>query len=170
LSIPAPAAIVSRMLTWREKLDVAMRDRQLTQYRLAKETGLRQSRISLWLSGTGEPSLEEWGLLCRALDVPLSWFFAENDGPVPEYRTPEEQLLIRVARKVGIELIWELIARAAVDRGAGHADASVPPPRSPGPIPPIREITTRERDDAAADPESADRGTEADDPEADAGR
>jgi transcriptional regulator with XRE-family HTH domain len=107
-------------MDWRTKLKKALDDRDWSQYRLAKETGLRQSRISLWLNGQGEPGLEEWRLMGVALDIPITWFLADSDEPAPDYRTPEEQMLIRVARKVGIEAIWELIASAAV-AGSGTA-------------------------------------------------
>jgi transcriptional regulator with XRE-family HTH domain len=126
---------------WRQKLSEAMADRGLTQYRLAKETGLNQSRISLWLSGTGDPTIEQWVTLCRALDVPLSWFYPQIDSAIPEYRTPQEQSLVRVARKVGIDSIWELIASAAVERIPRQSDEGTPPVST---IRPIRELTSHE--------------------------
>lgn len=156
-------------ITWREKLQKIMDDRNVTQYALAKATGLRQSRISLWVGGRGEPSLDEWGLLCRALDVPISTFLPEHlASAVPDYRTEEEQMLVRVARKVGVQGIWELVAEAAIHGRGGKPSGGpesppmpgpTPGPRSPGPIAPIREMTRRADDlPPAPAPEKDDGG------------
>lgn len=132
-------------VTWREKLQKVMDDRGLTQYRLAEMTGIRQPRISAWLAGKGEPGLDQWGLLCRALDVPLSTFLPDHlTDDVPDYRTPDEQMLAHVARKVGVRAIWELIADAAIGRGRPPDPGAGPAPS--GPIKPIREITRRAED------------------------
>jgi len=132
---------------WRKKLILALADRGLTQYRLAAETGIRQSRLSLWLNGTGEPGLEEWVKISKALDIPLAWFADDRADPPPECRSPEEQMLVRVARKVGIVSIWGLIASVAIERWPGSgssAGATDPPARPVGPIPPVRDIVSRE--------------------------
>jgi transcriptional regulator with XRE-family HTH domain len=135
---PSRGVHTPAMSTWREKLQKVMDDRGITQYRLAEMTGIRQPRISTWLAGKGEPGLDQWGLICRALDVPLSTFLPDHlADDVPDYRTPDEQMLAHVARKVGVRKMWELIVK-----GAGGEDPSAGPGPGPpsGPIKPIRTI------------------------------
>jgi transcriptional regulator with XRE-family HTH domain len=128
-------------VTWREKLQQVMDDRGLSQYKLAEATGIRQPRISTWLSGKGEPGLDQWGRMCRALDVPLSTFLPDHlAGDIPDYRSDEEQMLVRVARKVGVQGLWELIAEAAIHGRGGKPGAEPGAGPTPGPIKPIRTI------------------------------
>jgi transcriptional regulator with XRE-family HTH domain len=145
--------------TWREKLQKVMDDRGVSQYKLAEMTGIRQPRISDWLRDIGEPGLDQWGLLCRALDVPLSTFLPDHlADDVPDYRTPDEQMLAHVARKVGVRAIWELIADAAI--GRGRAPEPPPPAPKPGPVKSIRTIARREDGAGEAPPEGNGGGKE----------
>jgi DNA-binding Xre family transcriptional regulator len=58
-------------LTFGQRLRELMARRGITQYRLAQRIGVRQARVSLWLSGTGTPGYDQMEVLCQVLDVPF---------------------------------------------------------------------------------------------------
>lgn len=55
-----------------------MDERQWTEYRLSKESGLSQTTISNLFRRNNAPSLPTLEAICKALDISLSQFFSEG--------------------------------------------------------------------------------------------
>jgi len=59
-----------------------MEERDWTEYRLSKESGLSQTTISNLFRRNNSPSLPTLETICRAFDISLSQFFAEGNEPL----------------------------------------------------------------------------------------
>ncbi|NOJ72445.1 helix-turn-helix domain-containing protein [Paenibacillus alvei] len=66
-----------------QKIEVLMKQRNMTKYKLAKESGLPQSTITSLMSGRiKNPSLETLTKISNALEVPISHFL---DDPITRF-------------------------------------------------------------------------------------
>lgn len=74
-----------------DRLKKLMEERNWTEYKLARMSGLSQSTISNLFRRNNSPTLPTLEAVCRAFDITLSQFFAE-DGDVA--RISEEQELL----------------------------------------------------------------------------
>lgn len=87
-----------------------MEERQWTEYRLSKESGLSQTTISNLFRRNNAPSLPTLEAICKALDISLSQFFSE-DPEAPELTDEQRELfnswvsLTREQKRVLSELI-----------------------------------------------------------------
>lgn len=57
-------------------------NKELTGYELEKLTGISQSIISRYETGVIEPPISSLKLICDALGISLSEFFATNTNPI----------------------------------------------------------------------------------------
>lgn len=64
-----------------EKLVQVLQDRNITAYKLAKETGIHQSTISQWKSGLQKPSLEAAEKVADYLDCSVDYLLGRTDKP-----------------------------------------------------------------------------------------
>ena len=64
-------------MTVSERLTQIMTNNSLSQYRLAKESGVSQSMISAILRGDRKPTVETMDMICKALNISLAQFFTE---------------------------------------------------------------------------------------------
>ena len=53
------------------KIEVLMKKKGVTAYRLAKETGIPQSSISDWKRGRCEPNVKKLKILAKSFDVDI---------------------------------------------------------------------------------------------------
>ena len=49
-------------------------ERQLTDYRVAKETNIAAATFSAWKTGTYKPKVDKLKILADYFDVPISYF------------------------------------------------------------------------------------------------
>lgn len=73
------------------KVDELRVDRGWSFYRLSQETGLSQQTFTQWMNGKTVPTLTALQLVCKAFDITLAEFLAENDVIVA---TPENKALL----------------------------------------------------------------------------
>lgn len=67
-----------------QKIEVLMKQRNMTKYKLAKDSGLPQSTITSLMSGRiKNPSLETLNKISNALEVPISHFLEEEYHETP---------------------------------------------------------------------------------------
>lgn len=62
-----------------KKIEKLMKKKKLTQYMLAKETGIPQSCLSDWKTGRSNPKLDKLKILSDYFDVPIEYFLDGND-------------------------------------------------------------------------------------------
>lgn len=62
------------------KLEKLCRDRRISRYRLAQETGLSQSTIANMMQGNTMPTISTLAITCEALGISLSQFFLEDEA------------------------------------------------------------------------------------------
>lgn len=63
----------------RERIRALMEERNWSEYRLAKVSGLTQSTIANIFHRDSVPSISTLEAICRALGITLAQFFAEGD-------------------------------------------------------------------------------------------
>lgn len=54
-----------------EKIDELIREKKISYYRFAKETGISESTISRWKSKKTKPSIDTLLIAAKYFDVPL---------------------------------------------------------------------------------------------------
>lgn len=67
-------------------------ERGWSDYQLAIKSDLLQSNISAWYHRNQVPTIATLEKICKALEVPLSLFFAEDEEPM--LLTPEQYEII----------------------------------------------------------------------------
>lgn len=93
-----------------EKILEACRDRGITQRALAQRLQVTTTQLGKWCHAQGRPYWDQLRSLAEALDVPLDWLADDAaELPVPPrgtrhaILTPEEELLLRQVRTMGVE-------------------------------------------------------------------
>jgi transcriptional regulator with XRE-family HTH domain len=61
-----------------EKIRRLKLERHWTEYQLAEKSGLTQSTISSWYRNNTQPTISSLECVCKAFNMTLSQFFAEN--------------------------------------------------------------------------------------------
>lgn len=76
-----------------QRIRELMRERGLTEYRLALDSGLSKSTISAMLHRDTAPSIPTLEAVCRVLGISVSQFFAEEGNSLTI--TEEQRLLLQ---------------------------------------------------------------------------
>lgn len=102
-----------------QKLDELLQTLDITQYRLAKETGIPQSGISQYRSGKVEPTLERLVILADYFEVTTDYLLGRTElrnGNSPDDKlTPAEMEIIRALREnPDMEMSVRLLLRLPV--------------------------------------------------------
>ncbi len=66
-------------MTFSEKLDKLMTERELSAYEISKATGISDRLIGYWRKGEKKPSLENITKLCEYLNVRVDWLMSDDD-------------------------------------------------------------------------------------------
>lgn len=59
------------------KIEKAMREKGVSSYQVAKDTGIAQSSLSDWKTGRSNPKLDKLKILADYFDVPIEYFLEE---------------------------------------------------------------------------------------------
>ena len=78
----------------KERIRELMREKNISEYRLSKLSGLSQSTISNIFVRNTAPTVPTIEAICKGLGISTAQFFAEN-GESPVYLTPEQQRLFK---------------------------------------------------------------------------
>ena len=84
------------------KLNQLRLERNMSVYRLAELSGINQSTLANTFSRGTVPSIKHLELICEALGVSMSQFFAEDEELMP--LTSEEIRMIKNYRKLPLQL------------------------------------------------------------------
>lgn len=76
-----------------ERLKQLMKEKSITEYRLAIDSGLSKSTIAAILHRNTTPSVHTIEAVCSALGISVSQFFAEDGSPINI--TEEQRLLLQ---------------------------------------------------------------------------
>ncbi len=77
----------------KERIKQLMQAKNITEYRLAKLSGLSQSTISNIFIRNTAPTIPTIEAICKGLGITMSQFFSENDAEKPVYLTREQREL-----------------------------------------------------------------------------
>ena len=64
-----------------QRLSSLLIERQITAYRLSKDTGISDSMIARWKSGERSPSLENLLAIAGYFDVSIDYLLGRTDDP-----------------------------------------------------------------------------------------
>jgi transcriptional regulator with XRE-family HTH domain len=98
---------------WPEKIRRHREKARLSQGELAEMVGVRQSRISQWENGRGEPGPGELFRLSRALGVTLDYLADDSadEPPTPTPQlSPDDVVRLTLARRYPLPVLVELLA------------------------------------------------------------
>lgn len=68
-----------------------MKQKNITEYRLSKLSGLSQSTISNIFNRNTEPTLPTLEAICNGLDISLAQFFCDSENETAVYLTNEQK-------------------------------------------------------------------------------
>lgn len=88
------------------RIEELRKEKNWTRNELAQNAGLSSGMIYQWYNSPRIPSLKTVEELCQALDISLSFFFADNQS---EKITAKQNKLMQVARKLSEKQIDTLI-------------------------------------------------------------
>ena len=77
----------------KERIKQLMKAKNITEYRLAKLSGLSQSTISNIFIRNTAPTIPTIEAICKGLGISMSQFFFENGAEKPVYLTKEQREL-----------------------------------------------------------------------------
>lgn len=119
-----------------ERIELARRNANLSQARLALQIGTKQATVSRWEAGEFAPSVEQVQRIADATGADAGWLFTGVEPePVPTL-THDEQSLLQLYHALGLSIDEALRALASTPRGER------PPARSTGAIQlPVRVTT-----------------------------
>ncbi len=75
------------------------KERNWTEYQMAERAGLTQSTVSSWYRKNMVPSIPSLEKICKAFDMTLSQFFADDKDLIMELK-PEQIRLLKYASKL----------------------------------------------------------------------
>lgn len=62
-----------------EKFEKLLKEKDVTPYRVHKETGISTATLSDWKNGKSQPKKDKIEKICNYFNVPLSYFYDENE-------------------------------------------------------------------------------------------
>lgn len=62
-----------------EKFAKLLEDRDLTAYRVSKDTGIATSTLTEWKNGTYTPKVDKLMVLANYFDVPIEYFLKDEE-------------------------------------------------------------------------------------------
>lgn len=62
------------------KIQKLLDERNMSQYQLAKETGIAQSSLSDWKLGKSKPKTDKLQILANYFNVPIEYFLEEQEA------------------------------------------------------------------------------------------
>lgn len=110
-----------------DKFEALCKLRDVTPYRVAKETGVTSSTLSQWKNGAYVPKVEKLQKIADYFDVPLEYFTGRT-APEPLPSTDHTHwipVLGRVAAGIPAEMIEDVIDYEEIDDSVGEAFALV---------------------------------------------
>ena len=75
----------------KQRIKELMSKKNISEYRLAKLSGLSQSTISNIFNRNTAPTLPTIEAICTGLGISMAQFFAEKDEEAPVYLTTEQK-------------------------------------------------------------------------------
>lgn len=101
-----------------EKFEKLLKEKNVTPYRVHKETGISTATLSDWKNGKSQPKKDKIEKICEYFGVPVSYFYEENVGNENQYYINDETA--RVAQEIFENK--ELRALFDVQRGMSAED------------------------------------------------
>lgn len=60
-----------------QKFEKLLRDRNITAYQVAKDTGIATSTLTEWKNGTYQPKIEKISKIAKYFNVPIEYFLED---------------------------------------------------------------------------------------------
>lgn len=89
-------------------LEELLKERSISRYRLAKETGISQNTIGDWIKGTANPGAASLSKVANYLGVTTDYLlgYEEKETPTPDNESERSELendLLDIARRLNTE-------------------------------------------------------------------
>ncbi|HIT65980.1 MAG TPA: helix-turn-helix transcriptional regulator [Candidatus Merdisoma merdipullorum] len=94
-----------------EKFEKLLAAKGVTPYRVHKDTGISSATLSDWKNGKSEPKKDKIEKICKYFDVPLSYFYGDDD----EKESGEKYYLNDETAKAAQEIFENKELRALFD-------------------------------------------------------
>ena len=65
-----------------EKFDKLLKEKNVTPYRVHKETGISTATLSDWKNGKSQPKKDKIEKICNYFNVPLSYFYDKEEQEI----------------------------------------------------------------------------------------
>lgn len=79
----------------KDRIKQLMHEKNITEYRLAKLSGLSQSTISNIFVRNTEPTIPTVEAICKGFGISMAQFFSDNSEESPVYLTKEQHRLFK---------------------------------------------------------------------------
>ena len=76
-----------------KKFEMLLERDHITPYRVYKDTGISTATLSDWKNGKSQPKKDKMEKLCEYFNVPLSYFYGEDED-TPKYYLNDETAAI----------------------------------------------------------------------------
>lgn len=108
-----------------EKLEIVLKERNMTMNKLSKEIGYSQSAISTWKKGK-MPQIDVFQKVCKCLNVSADYLLDLDDTPPPPNLSDRETVLIEHFRlcKPETQENIETLARTGAEKAAQEKTSS----------------------------------------------
>lgn len=74
-----------------EKFDKLLKEKDVTPYRVHKETGISTATLSDWKNGKSQPKKDKIEKICNYFNVPLSYFYDKEEQGVSNLTKKDER-------------------------------------------------------------------------------
>ena len=99
--------------------------KNLTDYKVAKATGIHRSTFTDWKTGRSAPKLDKLKKIADFLDVPIEYITGEEKTAAPlDVLTPYEKELLHIFRTLSAEGQTDVLDYTRFKRDKEKADAS----------------------------------------------
>lgn len=97
-----------------KKFEIFMQERNLSPYKVSKEARVSQPTLSDWKRGKSEPKRATLEKICKAYDLPLTYFYDEEDGGGETYYLNEEtaQIAQEIFENKDLRLLFDASRKA----------------------------------------------------------
>lgn len=101
------------IMTLREKFDILLKRKGISQTQLAKRAGFGQTTVNRWINGLVSMSMDQAFALARELEVPLDYLADPSQEGEPGPLASERERQVReIAEKIGWEAAYWRIVKA----------------------------------------------------------
>lgn len=90
-----------------DKFEALLKERNVRAADVAKATGITTTTLSAWKKGRYEPKKEKIQKIADFFDIPINYFYGEENDPAYYYNEQTAQLAEELASKPGLRVLFD---------------------------------------------------------------